>query len=158
MQVCLGFVPRATVIAYYGITGMSLYNVGSRSPLEQVLSKFIKPALKSTFTGTNSATISVSCLQQWFTTNCSDWSKTCTSGGEIQSCPVAITVGQKRHFGELEGCSNIRQSGEMGTSNRLDFSTGHDVRSGLGLSNKETKVIVKISYKKIAITKPNIYS
>ena len=108
-----------------------------------MLSKFIKPALKATFAGTNSATISVPCLQQWFTANCSDWSKTCTSGVKVQTCPPDATVGQKRHFGELEGCSDVRQSGEMGTTNRLDFSTGHDAGSGLGLS-KETKVIVKL--------------
>ena len=120
---------------------MSLYNVGSRSPLEQVLSKFIKPALKATFAGTNSATISVPCLQQWLTANCSDWSKTCASGGEVQTCPTARIVGQKRRFGELQGCSDIRHIGEMSTSDRLEFPSGHDAGCGLELF-KETKVIV----------------
>lgn len=104
-----------------------------------MLSKFIKPALKATFAGTNSATISVPCLQQWFITNCLDWSKT---GGEVQSCPTATTVGQKRRYGELEGCSNIRQSSEMGAINRLECPTELDARYALELS-KETKVKLK---------------
>ena len=69
---------------------------GSRHPLEQVLSQFIKPALQATFAISNCATVSAASLQQWCNVNY--WNRR-TSGGDGQSGPSTV-VGQKRRFSE----------------------------------------------------------
>ncbi len=76
--------------------------IGSRHPLELVLSKFIKPALQATFVGSNCATVPAASLQQWCNVNY--WNRR-TSGGEGQSTPAVI--GQKRLFSETgEGAAD----------------------------------------------------
>ena len=43
---------------------------GTRHLVEDVLTKFIKPALQATFIGTNFMTVSVLSLRQWCSANC----------------------------------------------------------------------------------------
>lgn len=69
--------------------------VGSRHPLEQVLSQFIKPSLQATFASSNCATVSAASLQQWCNVNY--WNR--RIGGEGQSSSSTV-VGRKRHFSE----------------------------------------------------------
>ena len=108
----------------YHVTVRLYTNVGSRHPLEQVLSKFIKPALQATFASSNSATVSVTSLQEWCDVNC--WN-CCTSGGEGQSS-LATVVGQKRHFSEIgEG---VTDSGKVSNHNTLVPGPEHGSGSG----------------------------
>ena len=89
-------------------------DTGSRHLVEQVLSKYIKPGLEATFASTNSATVSVACINQWCSVNCWNLGESCTLAGEEPSGP-ATTVGQKRHFSEL-GESVIIEGGERNNS------------------------------------------
>lgn len=101
--------------------------------LEQVLSKFIKPALQASFSTTNSATVSVPCLHQWFAANCWDCSTTCALDGEEQRGP-STTIGQKRHFRELEDAS---EDCEVHVNDVIGSQTAPELGPGL----KGNKVI-----------------
>ena len=92
------------IMNYYYVT------VGSRHPLEQVLSQFIKPALEPSFASSNCATVSAVSLQQWCNVN--HWNHR-TSGGEGQSAPSTV-VGQKRPFSEIGECAADGGRGSSG--------------------------------------------
>ena len=102
--------------------------IGSRHPLEQVLSQFIKPALQATFTSSNCATISAASLQQWCNVNY--WNRS-ISGGEEQSTPTV--VGQKRHFSEIggSGTCNDKMSNDDIPVPGLEHGSGSEPRTGM---------------------------
>ena len=109
---------------------------GTRHLVEDVLTKFIKPALQATFTGTNFMTVSVLSLRQWCSANC---------GQELRG--TSTTLPQKQLF-----CGFGMEQPEAKAGSELDPGMGArlsvGIRARLGPRPelpKDTTVVLCIS-------------